>query len=108
MGGHMFRRPVGGLPAEDSCHRRHAGVRMVHTCVDLRVERHTVLRRHLPGREQNAQNRVVLDELHVLRHFHHRADAQMDRVGNTQVLQKLLDGFGLHHRIGNVKRAKQL
>lgn len=42
------------IPAENSNRSRHSDIRMVHIGVDFRVERNAVLRRHLPGREQNA------------------------------------------------------
>lgn len=91
------------VPTENSNRSRHSDIRMVHIGVDFRVERNAVLRRHLPGREQNAQNRVVLDQFHVLRHIHDRVSAEMDSVGNSQIFQKFLDGFGFYHRNGNVK-----
>lgn len=72
---HMFRRPVDVVSSENSGHGRHSNIRMVYTRVDFRIERDPMLRGHLSGREQNAQRHTVLDEFHVLHHFHHRAYA---------------------------------
>lgn len=54
MGGHLFRRPVDVVSPENPGHSRHSGIRMVYISVDFRIERDTVLRGHLSGREQNA------------------------------------------------------
>lgn len=79
----MFRRPLDAFSAENSRRGGYADIRMVYTGVDIRVERDIMLRRHLPGRQQNAQDRLVLDEFYVLRHIHRRAYAKMDSVGRT-------------------------
>lgn len=68
---------------ENSSRGRYSDIRVVYTGVDFCVERDFMLRRHLPGREQNAQNRIVLDKFYVLCHFHNGIDAKMDSTGRS-------------------------
>lgn len=82
MGGHLFWRPMDDVSPEDPDYCRYSGIRMVYTGVDFCIKRNPMLRRHLSGREQNAERYIVLDEFHVLRHFHNRAYAKVDSVGN--------------------------
>lgn len=107
MGRQLFWRPMDVFSTKNADRGGHSDIRMVHPGADIRFERDVVLRGHLSGRESGAENRSVLDELHVLRGVHDRAHAEMDSAGHSQILQKLLDGFGLHHRNGNANVLKR-
>lgn len=77
--------------------RRHARLRVDRARHDLRVERHPVLRGHLPGRQPAAQGHPLLDQSHLLRPLRHRDAAQVDRPRLLALLHQFLDRARLHH-----------
>jgi len=77
---------------------RHPRLRVDRPGYDLRLERHSLLRRHLPRRQPHPQERPLLDEPHLLRPLRHRDAAQVDGPRLLDVLHQLLDSPRLHHR----------
>lgn len=60
------------VPNQRAGDRRHRVVRVVHTGVDIRVQRHAVLRGHTSGRKPATEKVALLDQSGFLHHIRDR------------------------------------